>query len=107
MPEWRACSAVTEQWTVILVLTTGTFAIRLFGIAIGQRIPDDGAWARGLRALPGCLIVALVSVSVLSGGPSEWLAGMVAAVVATTTKNLPITMASGIVAIWLLRHIGS
>ena len=53
---------------------------------------------------PGCLIVSLVSVSVLSGGPREWGAGMVAAAVATVTKSLPVTMASGIVAIWLLRH---
>jgi uncharacterized membrane protein len=98
---------VTEQWAVILALMAGTFAIRLFGVAIGQRIPDDGAWARGLRALPGCLIVSLVSVSILSGGPSEWLAAMVAAAVAITTKNLPVTMASGIAAIWLLRHLGS
>lgn len=98
---------MTEHWTVILALTAGTFAIRLFGVVIGQRIPDDGAWARGLRALPGCLIVSLVSVSVLSGGPKEWGAGMAATVVAAATKNLPITMASGIVAIWLLRHLGS
>lgn len=98
---------MTEHWAVILALTAGTFAIRLLGVVIGRRIPDDGAWARGLRALPGCLIVSLVSVSVLSGGPKEWGAGMVAAAVAAATKNLPITMAGGIVAIWFLRHLGS
>lgn len=98
---------MTEHWAVILALTAGTFAIRLLGVVIGRRIPDDGAWARGLRALPGCLIVSLVAVSVLSGGPREWGAGMVAAVVAAATKSLLITMASGVVAIWLLRHSGS
>jgi branched-subunit amino acid transport protein len=97
---------VAETWWVVLGLTVGTFAIRLAGTMIGQRIPDDGPWARGLRALPGCLIVALVSVSIFSGGAREWGAGMVAAAVAIATRNLPATMASGIVAIWLLRHLG-
>lgn len=92
---------------VVAVLAVGTFAIRLTGALVGQRIPEDGAWARGLRALPGCLIVALVSVSLLSGGPREWGAGAVAAAVAIATRNLPLTMASGIAAVLLLRHVGS
>jgi uncharacterized membrane protein len=98
---------MTETWAVILALMVGTFAIRVSGIAIGQRIPENGAWARALRALPGCLIVSLVSVSILSGGPREWASGMIAAAVAVATRNLPITMVSGIAAIWLLRHFGS
>ena len=98
---------MTETWFVILALTVGTFAIRLSGVLIGQQIPKGGAWAHGLRALPGCLIVSLVAVSLLSGGPREWGAGVVAMVVAIVTKNLPITMASGIAAVWLLRHVGS
>ena len=97
-------SAVTETWSVILALTVGTFMIRLSGVLIGQQMPKDGAWARGLRALPGCLIVSLVAVSLLSGGPREWSAGAVATVIAVVTKSLPATMASGIAAIWLLRH---
>ena len=96
-----------ETWPVILALMFGTFAIRLAGVLIGQRLPAAGAWARALRALPGCLIVSLVSVSLLSGGVREWGAGLVAAAVAMATRNLPVTMASGIAAIWLLRHVGS
>lgn len=95
---------MTETWSVILALTVGTISIRLSGVLIGQRIPKEGAWTRGLRALPGCLIVSLVAVSLLSGGPREWSAGIFATVIAIVTKNLPITMAGGIAAIWLLRH---
>ena len=92
---------------VIAALAAGTFAIRLTGALVGRRIPEDGAWASGLRALPGCLIVALVSVSLLSGGPREWGAGVVAAAIAVATRNLPLTMAGGIAAVLLLRHVGS
>ena len=95
---------MTETWSVILALAVGTFMIRLSGVFVGQQIPKDGAWARGLRALPGCLIVSLVAVSLLSGEPREWSAGVVAIIIAVVTKSLPTTMASGIAAIWLLRH---
>jgi uncharacterized membrane protein len=97
---------VTDTWAVILALAVGTFAIRLAGILVGQRMPNDGAWARGLHALPGCLIVSLVMVSLLSGGPREWAAGVVAAAAAIATRNLPVTMACGIAAIWALRTFG-
>jgi uncharacterized membrane protein len=97
---------VIEPWVVILGLTVSTFAIRLSGVLIGQQMPQDGAWARGLQALPGCLVVSPVVVSLLSGGPREWSAAAVATMAAVATRNLPITMAIGIAAIWLLRHLG-
>ena len=97
---------MTKSWFVILALTVGTFAIRVTGVVIGRQIPKGSAWARGLRALPGCLIVSLVAVSLLSGGLKEWGAGIMATVVAVVTRSLPITMASGIASIWLLRHFG-
>ena len=98
---------MTDTWTVVAVLAAGTFAIRLAGVLVGRHIREDGAWARGLRALPGCLIVALVSVSLLSGGPREWGAGLAAAAVAVMTRSLPLTMVGGIAAVFVLRHIGS
>ena len=92
-----------DTWLVIAVLAVATFSIRLGGILLGERLPTEGAWARGLHALPGCLIVSLVTVLLLSGGPAEWLAGTLALLLAITTRNLPLTMLGGIVAVYLLR----
>jgi branched-subunit amino acid transport protein len=94
---------MTDVWLVILSLALVTFIIRMAGVYMGQRLPQQGVWARALKALPGCLIVALVSVSLLSGGPREWAAGAVAMAVAILTRNLVATMGVGIAAIWLLR----
>lgn len=94
---------MTEIWWVIVPLAGATFAIRLSGVLMGQRLPQTGAWARALKALPGSLIVALVSISLLSGGPQEWIAGAAAGLAALWTRNLPLTMAVGIVTIWGLR----
>ncbi|MEJ2123968.1 MAG: AzlD domain-containing protein [Alphaproteobacteria bacterium] len=95
---------MSKAWLVILGLTAATFAIRLSGVLLGQRLPQHGRWASALRALPGSLIVALVSVSLLSGGPREWAAGGFAAIAAVLTRSLLFTMGVGIVAIWVFRH---
>jgi branched chain amino acid efflux pump len=94
---------MTDAWLLITALAVATFAIRLAGILLGQRLPASGAWARALDALPGCLLVSLVSVALLSGGPKEWAAAAVAIVVAIATRSLPLTMVAGIASIWALR----
>ena len=93
-----------DIWLVILGLAAATFSIRMAGAMLGARLPQSGAWARILQSLPGCFSVALVSVSLLSGGPNEWIAGAIAAAVATLSRSLLATMAIGITAIWFLRH---
>ncbi len=88
---------------MILVVACLTFAIRLGGVLMGQRLPRQGAWARGLNALPGCLIAALVAVLLLGAGPQEWIAGALAGVTALVSRNLLATMFVGVLAIYLLR----
>lgn len=95
---------MTDTWMVITVLAIATFSIRLGGVLLGQRLPISGPWARGLNALPGCLIIALVSVLVFSGGPDEWVASAVALAAALTTRNLPLTMVAGILCVFVLRQ---
>ena len=94
----------SSPWVPLGALALITFSLRLSGALLGRRIPTHGAWARGMRALPGCLIVALVAVSLVSGGVREWVAALVSALVALATRNLPLTMAAGIAAIWALRR---
>lgn len=94
---------MTDPWLVIGGLTIATFAIRLSGVLLGQRLPQSGGWASALNALPGCLLVSLVSVALLSGGPKEWAAAALALAAAILTRSLPLTMAVGIASIWALR----
>jgi uncharacterized membrane protein len=94
---------MTEPWWVIVGLSIATFAIRLMGILLGQRLPRGGGWASALNALPGCLLISLVSVALLSGGPREWAAAVVATAAAMLTGSLPLTMAVGIASVWVFR----
>ena len=96
---------MSEIWQVIIWLSVGTFVIRMTGVIEGQRLPQGGPWARGLNALPGCLIVSLVAGALLTGGPNEWIAAAAAALTAILSRSLPLTMVVGIVAIVLLRQL--
>jgi uncharacterized membrane protein len=91
---------------VILGLALANLTIRLGGFYLGAALPQTGAWARGLRALPGTLITALVTLQLINGGPAEWAAGGVALAVAIATRSLPLTMLAGILAIYALRNMG-
>ena len=95
---------MSETSLVIVALAVATLSVRLLGVAVGQRLPQQGGWAAALNALPGCLIVSLVCVMLASGGPREWLAGTIALAVAIVTRSLPLTMVVGILAIWMLRQ---
>ncbi len=94
---------MSEIYIITLLLAAGTIASRLAGAVAGQIIPTEGRLAAALNALPGCLIVALVCVLVINGGPNEWLAAALTLSVAIVSKNLPVTMIFGVVAISLLR----
>ena len=96
---------MSEALLVTAVLAVATFSVRYLGVALGQRLPESGAWKRGLEALPGTLIVSLVAVNLVSGGPDEWAGAAVALGVALATRSLPLTMVAGIAAVWIARSL--
>lgn len=89
---------------IIIGLAAANLVIRLGGYYLGAALPQTGPWARGLKALPGTLITALVTLQLMQGGPNEWIAGAIALGTAILTRSLPLTMLAGIVAIYTLRH---
>lgn len=95
---------MSEPVLISVLLAGATFSIRFLGVVLGQHVPTTGPWARALNALPGCLIVSLVAVMLARGGPNEWIGAAIALGVAFATRNLPVTMAVGIVVVWGLRN---
>lgn len=97
--------AVADFWFITLALAGATFSLRLGGYLLGRRLPAHGGWAAAFRALPGTIIVALVTVILMRGGPAEWAAALVSAAVAAASRSLPLTMIAGIGAVVLFRHL--
>ena len=96
---------MSDIYLVTLMLAAGTIAARVIGAVAGQAIPTEGRVAAALNALPGCLIVSLVCVLVVSGGPNDWIAAALTLGIAALSKNLPLTMIFGVAAISILRWL--
>ena len=96
---------MTDALLITLLLGAATFSIRFLGVVLGQHIPTSGRWTRALNALPGCLIVSLVTLLLVRGGPNEWIAGFAALCVAYWSRSLPLTMLIGIGVLWGLRNL--
>jgi uncharacterized membrane protein len=96
---------MTDPLLITALLAVATFSTRFLGVALGRRLPQSGPWTRALNALPGCLIVSLVTVMLTSGGPNEWIGAAVALGVAIATRSLPLTMIVGIAVVWALRSV--
>lgn len=96
---------MNEHVILIAGLAVGTYAIRFAGYVLGSSLPTSGAWGRAFAALPGCLIASLVAVILVDAGRAEWAAAGVAVLAALVTRNVPLTMLAGIVAVGLFRGL--
>ena len=96
-------------WGLIILIGILTFALRFSGI---QVIGADGMSSRLqqlLRYVPAAVIAAIVVPAIIHGGPDPGLhagnarlyAGLLAAVVAWTTRSVLATLGLGMGSLWL------
>ena len=91
----------------ILLMALATYATRAGGLWIANRFELSeraGAW---LDAIPGAILVSLVAPTVLTGGLAETLAATAVVLVALRTGSFPLAMATGVVAVVLLRTLAA
>lgn len=82
-----------------------TYAFRLGGLLLADRLPRTGPLKRFLDALPGTILVSLVVPSALNSG-WQGLIGVGACLgIFAKTRNLLLTMASGVICVYLIRLI--
>jgi len=89
----------------IALMALATYATRAGGLWLANRFELSeraGAW---LDAIPGAILVSLVAPTVLTGGPAEALAAVGVVFVAVRSGSLPLAMATGVVAVVLLRTL--
>jgi uncharacterized membrane protein len=91
----------------IVLMALATYATRAGGLWLANRFDLSeraGAW---LDAIPGAILVSLVAPTVLTAGPAEALAAVAVVVVAVRTGSLPLAMATGVVAVVVLRSLAT
>lgn len=104
-----------DLWLTILAAGLVTYAIRLSFIAAHGRVRMPRWFTRALAFVPVAVLSAIVFPDLLtsggalnlSPGNARLLAGIAAALVARRTKNVWLTIAVGMLALFLLQIVGS
>jgi len=99
-----------NAWPIMVALAIGTFLIRASFIQLLSNREIHPRLARALRLVPASVLSALVVPQILTRDRSlmislanpQLVAGIVAAVVAWRTKNVLLTILSGMVVLWIL-----
>lgn len=105
------------MWLLVLLILMGlvTFAIRLSVIALSDKIELPALVRRSLRFVPPAVLSAIIAPELLmragtldiSLTNARLVAGVVAALVAWRTKNVLLTIAVGMVVLWLLQWLSN
>jgi branched-subunit amino acid transport protein len=101
-------------WTVIIVSGILTFGLRLSFIYLFGRVDAPPMLQRALKYVPVAVLPALVLPSILvrdgtldlTLGNQRLIAGVVAAVVAWSSKSVLLTIAVGMICLWILQGFG-
>jgi len=104
-------------WLVVLAGGVGTFALKASFVVVVGRVDEIPARVeRALEFVPAAVLAALVVPAIITVEPTGTVlpavayspklpAAAIAAVVAWKTKNVPATIAVGMVALWTLEAI--
>ena len=92
-----------EALYAIALMGLATFAIRVAGLLLADRLPRQGFIAAWLRYIPGAVLAALVAPAIATGGPAEIVAALATALVFIATRSLIAAMAAGVILVYLVR----
>ncbi|WP_232688226.1 AzlD family protein [Halobacterium zhouii] len=90
---------------VILAMAVVTYATKASGLWALGRVEISERVQAGFDALPGAVMVAFVAPALVNGGPAEWGAAAVTAVVAKRTGNLLLSLIVGAASVLALRAV--
>jgi len=89
-----------------LAMAVATYLCRAAGVVLMSRIPITPRVERGLRALPGSIVVATVLPVAVQGGATTSLALVAALAVMTLLRNELAALVGGLGVVSLMRAVG-
>ncbi len=104
---------MTKIWWIMAGLGLGTFLIRFSFIALYERIDFPPLIQKSLKFIPATVLFSLITPQFLTmnNHPSisfsnpRLIAGVVAAIVSWRTKNVAITILSGMITLYIAQAI--
>ena len=104
-----------DLWLLVIGMGLITVALRLVLIVSAGRLELPPLLRQALKYVPQAVLSAIIFPEVmrpqgvldLSVGNARLIAAVVAALVAWRTKNVLLTIAAGMIVLWLLQWIGA
>jgi uncharacterized membrane protein len=93
-------------YVAILAMAVATYLCRAAGVVLMSRIPITPRVERGLRALPGSIVVATVLPVAVQGGLTTSLALFAALGVMSLLRNELAALVCGLGVVSLMRAVG-
>lgn len=81
---------------VVVGMSVITYTTKAAGFWALDRLDPSETTREALDALPGGIVVAILAVRLIEGGPPEWFAGLVVVAVAHRTDSVLLAMVAGI-----------
>ena len=81
-----------------------TYALRAGGLLLSEKLPDKGGFKRFFDALPGTILLSLVTPGILASGGIGVLAAAATGLCAYRTGNLFVSMLIGMAVIIIQRN---
>jgi branched-subunit amino acid transport protein len=100
-------------WLIVIAMGVVTYVLRLSLLGVLGRFEVPPLLSRALRFVPAAVLSAIIVPDLLqpggklnlSLGNARLLAGLLAMVVAWRTRNVVLTVAVGLAALWLLQAL--
>lgn len=98
-----------NYWPMVLLLGAGTFLIRFSFLSVLGRVRRTDTLTRLLKPIPSAVLAALVAPAILIPQGAQiptlpndrLLPGLIAGLVAWKSKNILLTIAAGMAALWV------
>ncbi len=92
---------------VILGMAAVTYATRIAGLWLMNRVTLGKRMTTWLGHIPGAVIISIVAPAVLKGGLAEVLAALITGLVAVRTNNMVLAMLAGVISVAIVRTLAT
>ena len=90
----------------VLGAAAATYGLRLGGLLLSERLPQNGAFRRFMDALPGTILLSLVAPGIVAAGPWGAVAAACTALCTWKTRNVFLAMLVGVGIVAAARFCG-
>ena len=81
-----------------------TYSLRFGGLMLASKLPDSGKFKRFMDALPGTILLSLIIPGMISAGGIGGAGAFCTAVCAYKTKNVFVSMLTGVLIVAVYRQ---